>query len=210
MIAVNNIFQMNCLDGLKSVAEDSVTSVHTSPPYNIGRQYTGYSDSLAKKQYLSFIEEVIGELYRVLKPGGSIFWQTGYTSFENGFIYPIDHLTFDIFLEAGFRLKDRIIWRYFGGMSFKTKFTNKHETILWWVKPGPECLFDVFPIREKSKELDPRNNLFGRNPGNVWEVDRVAYGSLDQTSHIAVFPEEISDRIVLSTMSANDMCLDPF
>jgi len=213
MIRPGTIFLMDCLKGLDQVADDTVTLVHTSPPYNIGKDYSGYDDSRAKTEYLGFIADVIREFYRVLHPGGSIFWQTGYTSFEDEHIYPIDHLTFDIFLESGFKLKDRIIWRYFGGMSFKNKFTNKHETILWWVKPGKngkQCYFDVFPIREKSKELDPRNNLFGRNPGNVWEVDRVAYGSLQQTSHIAVFPEEISDRIVMSTTRPGDTCLDPF
>jgi len=98
-------------------------------------------------------------------------------------------------------------------MAFKAKFTNKHETILWWTKPGgvgEEPVFDVFPVREATKFHDSRNNLFGRNPGNVWEVDRVAFGSTEQTSHIAVFPEEISDRIVLATTREGDIVLDPF
>jgi len=206
----NTIFHEDCLLGLNDVDTNSVSLIHTSPPYNIGKDYSGYSDTLARREYVSFIGKVVHQLYRVLKPGGSLFWQTGYTSFEEDFIYPIDHLTFSCFLDHGFRLKDRVIWRYYGGMSFKQKFTNKHETILWWVKPGGTPQFDVFPIREKSKELDPRNNLFGRNPGNVWEVDRVAYGSLQQTSHIAVFPEEVSDRIILSTTDAGELCLDPF
>jgi hypothetical protein len=38
----------------------------------------------------------------------------------------------------------------------------------------------------------------------------LAYGSNDQTSHIAVFPEEISDRIVLATTDEDDTVLDPF
>jgi len=125
----------------------------------------------------------------------------------------LDHLTFDLFQKLGFRLKDRIIWRYWGGMAFKSKFTNKHKTILWWTKPGHgtnKAKFDVFPVREATKFHDSRNNLFGRNPGNVWEVDRVAFGSNDQTSHIAVFPEEISDRIILATTNEDDLVFDPF
>lgn len=210
MMDSNQIYLQDCLSGLDGVCDSSVTTVHTSPPYNIGKKYSGYDDSLAKSEYVDFTQSVIRSLFRVLKPGGSVFWQTGYTSFEDGWIYPLDHLAFELFLDAGFRLKDRIIWRYFGGMSFKAKFTNKHETILWWIKPGATPKFDVFPVRERSKELDPRNNLYGRNPGNVWEVDRVAFGSIQQTSHIAVFPEEISDRIVLSTSDEGDICLDPF
>ena len=58
-------------------------------------------------------------------------------------------------------------------MSFKSKFTNRHETILWYVKKREDGsirqpYLDVDEVREKSREKDPRNNLFGRNPGNVY------------------------------------------
>jgi len=203
----------DCLDLFPKVADSSVRTIHTSPPYNIERDYKGYEDKLDKRDYLDFVRKVLSECMRVLIPGGAFFWQTGYTAEGKEYIAPLDHLTFDLFRELGFRLKDRIIWRYWGGMAFKSKFTNKHETILWWVKPGrgaEKARFDVFPVREATKFHDSRNNLFGRNPGNVWEVDRVAFGSNDQTSHIAVFPEEISDRIVLATTNEDDLVLDPF
>ena len=211
---LNEIALGDCLDLLPKVPDGSVRTIHTSPPYNIDRRYEGYSDTLAESDYLAFIEKVLSECKRVLVPGGSLFWQTGYTSDEEQeYITPLDHLTLHLFRNLGFRLKDRIIWRYWGGMAFKSKFTNKHETILWWVKPGESAVkpkFDVFPVREATKFNDSRNNLFGRNPGNVWEVDRVAFGSSDQTSHIAVFPEEISDRIVLATTDEDELVLDPF
>jgi adenine-specific DNA-methyltransferase len=203
----------DCLDLFPKVVDDSVQTIHTSPPYNIARDYNGYNDKLSRKDYLDFIESVLRECKRVLVPGGALFWQTGYTTERSEYITPLDHLMFDLFQELGFRLKDRIIWRYWGGMAFKSKFTNKHETILWWIKPThgtSKSKFNVFPVREATKFHDSRNNLFGRNPGNVWEVDRVAFGSYDQTSHIAVFPEEISDRIILATTDENDLVLDPF
>lgn len=208
----NAIYQGDSRDLLPKVASHSVRLIHTSPPYNIGRRYNAYEDSKPLQEYTAFITQIVGECYRVLAPGGSMFWQTGYTSDaeSSDYIYPVDHLTFKLFLTAGFRLKDRVIWRYFGGMAFKRKFTNRHETILWWVKPGADVIFNVFPVRERSKEFDARNNLFGRNPGNVWEVDRVAFGSTEQSSHIAVFPEEISERLVLSASEEGDLCIDPF
>ena len=210
---LNKILLGDCLNLLRKVESNSVRTIHTSPPYNIERGYEGYPDNLEAEDYLNFIEKVLSECKRTLVSGGSLFWQTGYTKEGSEYITPLDHLTFNLFREMGFLLKDRIIWRYWGGMAFKSKFTNKHETILWWVKPGlrtTKVRFNVFPVREATKFYDSRNNLFGRNPGNVWEVDRVAFGSNDQTSHIAVFPEEISDRIILSTTYENDVVLDPF
>ncbi len=210
---LDRIILGDCLKLFPRVPDNYIRTVHTSPPYNIEKDYEGYSDNLGMKDYLDFIEKVLAECKRVLVPGGALFWQTGYTTDKEEYITPLDHLTFNLFQRLGFQLKDRIIWRYWGGMAFKSKFTNKHETILWWVKPGratKQSKFNVFPVREATKFYDPRNNLFGRNPGNVWEVDRVAFGSNDQTSHIAVFPEEISDRIILSTTDENEVMLDPF
>jgi adenine-specific DNA-methyltransferase len=210
---LDRIILGDCLDLFPKVPDDSVQTIHTSPPYNISRNYNGYDDKLSRNDYLDFIERVLRECKRALVPGGALFWQTGYTTERSEYITPLDHLTFDLFQKLGFRLKDRIIWRYWGGMAFKSKFTNKHETILWWVKPGRatnKTNFNVFSVREATKFHDSRNNLFGRNPGNVWEVDRVAFGSNDQTSHIAVFPEEISDRIILATTDEDDLVLDPF
>lgn len=211
---LDKIMLGDCLDLFQKVPDNCVQTIHTSPPYNIERDYRGYNDNRLHHEYLDFIEKVLYECKRTLVPGGSLFWQTGYTSEREKYITPLDHLTYHLFQNLDFRLKDRIIWRYWGGMAFKSKFTNKHETILWWTKPCrgevSKSKFDVFPVREATKFYDSRNNLFGRNPGNVWEVDRVAFGSNDQTSHIAVFPEEISDRIILTTTDVDDLVLDPF
>ena len=207
-----------CGDALAALAKlpsESVDLVHTSPPYNINKPYeSDLSDRASSNEYQEFLCAAISELKRVVRPGGSIFWQTGYTQSQENYseIVPIDLLSYEIFRSAPnhFLLWDRIIWRYWGGHAFTKKFTNKHETVLWFVKPGDEPTFLVDAVREKSKEYDKRNNFWGRNPGNVWEVDRVAYGSSDQTSHIAVFPEEVTERIIRACSKPSDLVLDPF
>lgn len=210
----------DCLEVLELLPDDSVDLVHTSPPYNIDRPYKGQKRDLHPLEaYLDFLQAAIFQLKRVLKANGSIFWQTGYTQFQNGVqgdILPIDMVSYRYFHDppTPLALWDRIIWRYFGGMAFKRKFTNRHETILWYVKPTSEGVaepyFDVDAIRESTRELDKRNNFWGRNPGNVWEVDRVAFGSTQQSSHIAVYPEEVTERIVRACSRPNDLVLDPF
>jgi adenine-specific DNA-methyltransferase len=215
----NKIILGDCRDILRggAIEPNSISVIHTSPPYNIGKKYHSYRDKSELDSYLTFIKETICLSSRVLKEGGSFFWQTGYTQDgqESKEIIPIDFLTYNFFLENNFFLKDRIIWNYFGSMSFKSKFTNRHETILWYVKKNKdgsitEPYLNIDEVREKSREKDPRNNLFGKNPGNVWAVDRVAFGSSEQTSHIAVFPEEICERIVRACSIKGDILLDPF
>ena len=200
---------------LSALPSNSIDLVHTSPPYNIDRPYeSSSSDKNSVTEYLRFLRRVIEQLKRVVRPGGSIFWQTGYTQDEDSpsEIVPIDILSYEIFHNEPIPLLlwDRIIWRYWGGHAFTKKFTNKHETILWFVKPGTDPVFSVDAVRERSKEYDKRNNFWGRNPGNVWEVDRVAYGATEQTSHIAVFPEEVTERIIRACSEQRSLVLDPF
>ena len=214
-VALGHIILGDALDVLRKLPSDSIHLIHTSPPYNIDRPYLSeLKDAQGHDAYEEFLSQCIHELKRVVRPGGSIFWQTGYTMPDSNSqtILPLDLLAYPMFIQEPnpLQLWDRIIWRYFGGHAFRRKFTNKHESILWFVKPGAEPTFDVDAVRERSKEYDKRNNFWGRNPGNVWEVDRVAFGSSEQTSHIAVFPEEISERIVRACSRPGDVVLDPF
>ncbi len=209
----------DCRAFLPSLPNNSVALTHTSPPYNIGRNYRGFRDRQDVDEYKELVRSVFSELHRATRPGGSVFWQVGYTTLgENGAaqaggITALDCLSLPLAMEAGFVLWDRIIWSYYGSMAFQTKFTNRYETILWLTKLGSACKTPAFAldeVREKSKSYDGRNHLLGRNPGNVWSAERVAFGSIGQTSHVAVFPEEVSEKIVRSCSKPGDLVLDPF
>ena len=211
----NHIVVGDAIEVLSALPDHCVDLVHSSPPYNIDKPYElGVSDKGSIDDYRTFLERSIAQLKRVVRPGGSIFWQTGYTQSggDSREIIPIDLLSYEFFRQDPnrFLLWDRIIWRYWGGHAFTKKFTNKHETIMWYVKQGAEPVFSADAVRERAKEYDKRNNFWGRNPGNVWEVDRVAFGTTEQTSHIAVFPEEISERIVRACSEPGNLVLDPF
>jgi site-specific DNA-methyltransferase (adenine-specific) len=49
------------------IPDNTVGLAFTSPPYNVGKDY---DDDLSFEAYLTLIEEVAREVYRVLKPGG--------------------------------------------------------------------------------------------------------------------------------------------
>src|SRR5277367_5908419 len=62
---------------MKLMAPQSVDCVVTSPPYNIGIDYSTYRDNLPRKQYLEWIASVGKEIARVMKPEGSFFLNVG-------------------------------------------------------------------------------------------------------------------------------------
>lgn len=63
------IIQGDCLDEVRKLSSSSIDLVVTSPPYNVGVDYCGYEDVKSLKQYLTFMQELFTEIYRVLVDG---------------------------------------------------------------------------------------------------------------------------------------------
>ena len=80
LIETNKIYNMDCLEGMKLIADNSIDLIITSPPYNLGKNHhTGskrtntYFDNMPENEYQQWQIEVLSECYRVLKIGGSMF-----------------------------------------------------------------------------------------------------------------------------------------
>jgi site-specific DNA-methyltransferase (adenine-specific) len=68
---------IDCVKGMKSIPDDSVDVVVTSPPYNLGIQYSKYMDQRSQEEYLKWCRTWASEVARVLKPEGSFFLNLG-------------------------------------------------------------------------------------------------------------------------------------
>src|SRR5262245_1570661 len=73
-------------DFLKSIPNESIKLIITSPPYNVGKEY---ETRVEIESYLEQQAQTIAELYRVLRPDGSICWQTG-NFIKDGEEFPLD------------------------------------------------------------------------------------------------------------------------
>ena len=67
----------DCVAGMKSLPDQSIDVVVTSPPYNLGINYSTYSDTLGRDEYLEWTRTWAAEVRRLLKPGGSLFLNVG-------------------------------------------------------------------------------------------------------------------------------------
>ena len=83
---LNTIYNMDCLEGMKQMEDNSVDLIVTDPPYNIGdknkltkvgndfvtnEEAWGEWDKMDDKEYLTWIEKIMKEFNRVLKERGS-------------------------------------------------------------------------------------------------------------------------------------------
>ena len=91
----------DCLDKLKELEDNSVDSVVTDPPYEIGFMGKGWDDSGIANN-----PELWKEVLRVLKPGGHLL------SFSHSRTYHRQAVAVE---DAGFEIRDQIMWIYGSG-----------------------------------------------------------------------------------------------
>ncbi len=213
---------------LAEIPDNSIQLIITSPPYNLGKDY---ENRVEIERYLEKQAEIIAELFRVLKDGGSLCWQVG-NFVEDGEVYPLDILYYGIFKKLGLHLRNRIVWRFGHGLHASKRFSGRYETILWFTK-GDKYLFNLDNVRIPSKYPGKRHfkgekkgqlsgNPLGKNPSDVWEVilqdweqeiwdiPNVKANHPEKTEHPCQYPIELVERCVLALTNESDWVLDPF
>lgn len=216
------------IDFVATIPNDTATLIMTSPPYNLGKDYE-YKTSIA--DYLDFQSKVIKELYRVLKPEGSICWQVG-NFVQDGEVYPLDILYYDIFKKLDMRLRNRIVWRFGHGLHASKRFSGRYETILWFTKSN-NYIFNLDAVRVPSKYPGKRHfkgpkkgllsgNPLGKNPSDVWDIiikdwelafwdiPNVKSNHPEKTPHPCQYPIALVERCVLALTQNNDWVFDPY
>ncbi len=120
------IVQGRALDVLKQMRNASFDCIITSPPYNVGKDY---EKRKSLEDYLQDFRLILSELKRVLKNTGSIAWQVG-NFVKDKEVYPLDIYFYPLFKDLGFKLRNRIIWRFGHGLHSKLRLSGRYETIL--------------------------------------------------------------------------------
>lgn len=206
----DNLKFMNDLD------DGSMKLIVTSPPYNIGKSYEKRSPL---EQYVQDQAKVIAECVRLLHPKGSICWQVG-NHVQNGEIFPLDLVLYQIFKNHGLKLRNRIVWHFEHGLHCTKRLSGRYETIMWFTKED-EYTFNLDPIRVPSKYPQKKyykgpkagqlsSNPLGKNPSDVWVFPNVKNNHVEKTIHPCQFPVELVERLVLSMTDEGDRVFDPY
>ncbi|MFA5023013.1 MAG: DNA methyltransferase [Candidatus Paceibacterota bacterium] len=97
-------------EDMSDVPDNSVDIVISSPPYNIDTPYDEENrDSRAFEEFKKFLNQVISEVFRVLKPEGLFFNESADTVYSNGKLIALSDLIQKLCLDAGFSLEERYI-----------------------------------------------------------------------------------------------------
>ena len=180
---------------------------------------TVYGDDMAA--FLCWLGVRLLEMYRILRPDGSIYLHIDHTA----------HAYVKILLDAVFGYKNfrnEIVWCYTGPGSPKMRqFNRKHDTILWYSK-GDNWIFNRDKVRIPHKKLNTNRSgamirdaltpeerdaylKKGKVPETWWPnftpVGRLKH---ERTGYPTQKPLALYERIIKASSNEGDIVLDPF
>lgn len=217
------ILNEDCLQAMRRLKKESVDIVVTSPPYCMKKAYESPKDDV--NTFIKLHKRIFNQLYRVLKPGGSVCWQVGYHVSE-ACLVPLDYVVYETFTRLSAKkplpliLRNRIVWTFGHGLNSERRFSGRHETILWFTK-GKSEIFNLDDIRVPQKYPGKRayhgkkkgqltGNPLGKNPSDVWDIPNVKANHVEKTAHPCQFPVAIPMRLIKALTCVDAVVLDPF
>lgn len=205
-----NIKQMDCLELLKTIPDESIDMVLTDPPYAIGFDGGAGWDSQWKteKDYLAWCAEWTEECARVLKPNRMlVVWGTLKT--DTFLRYKLDVLN----SLDGMVGQNEVIWSYNWGGRTKKNFARKHE-YAWCYSKGEDYLFNADDIRverkmQKSMRTGDKHEK-GTIPTLIWEQNNHTMSKDFVNWHPTTKNVSILERLVKAYTNPGDTVLDLF
>lgn len=210
----------NC-ENMGELPNESIQLMVTSPPYfNAPFDYKHLYQSY--DHYLKMLDRVAHEIFRVLQKGRIAVLNID-DMLVDGEKFPIVADATKIFMDAGFRYRDRIIWKkpdgYLrisrrSGVLLQNPYPmyfypdNLLESILIFQKGKFDYQSISKEIREKSK-VDIKEFSDNKWYMTLWEMVNVLPGS-ELEKDIAAFPEELPYRIIKLFSYIGETILDPF
>lgn len=208
--------------------DESVDCIVTSPPYNLGMDYSGVSDSYEATEYVDLAIESVRQMWRVTKPGARVWLNLLHVAPQFDDLEKLRAARLDPEAPRAAKLdwrKDPFdVWRRALDM-----FGFKYRDTVAWIQPGfdqatawgsmlspnaPNLRGRWEPIglffkgtwaRGRTERNDLTWDEFSVWTRNVWEI-RTEY----RRGHPAPFPEEIPRRAIKLSTWPGDVVLDPF
>ena len=201
---------------MKSVTDNSVHLIITSPPYFNAKEYSQY-DSLNK--YLEDVGKTFKECYRVLQPGRKFCLNISDLpeKGESGVRWvPLGSELLDVCRKIGFELVDRIFWFktplkgfQYGSLPLPPSplICDSVEYIYILRKPGKS---DYSRIPKEWKEASRlRREEYVEFTKQIWSMRRVTLKE-NINGHIAPYPDELPHRCIKLYSFVGETVLDPF
>ena len=223
------------LHRLTLLPANSVDLIYLDPPFFSNRHYEVIWGDEAEVRsfedrweggiyhYVEWMRERVMEMWRVLKPTGSLYLHCDWHAAHHLRVMLDDVLGAEHF-------QNEIVWYYRGGGVSPRRFGRRHDTIFFYTK-GKKWTFNVDPIRtaysesvleslpsryDKSYRGDKvysgyRPNPKGKHPDDVWPIQPLMPSDKkERLGYPTQKPENLLEVIIQASSNAGDVVLDPF
>lgn len=232
----NAIHLADNLQVLRDLPSASVDLIYIDPPFNTGRRQerrrvqtvqddesgdrtgflgkryrtvdlgvSGYADAF--DDFMAFLIPRLEEAHRVLKPNGSFFLHIDFRE-----VHYCKVALDQIFGRECFQ--NEIIWAYdYGGRS-KSKWSAKHDNILWYTRDPKKFTFN-FDEMDRIPYMAPglvgkEKAARGKTPTDVWWHTIVSPNGKEKNGYSTQKPLGVLDRIIKVHSNPGDLVLDFF
>ena len=225
------VFNPTCED-MFELADKTVTSIVTSPPYFAMRDYGNGESELGlesdRNKYLNNLINIFNECKRVLKDDGSLMVNIN-EKVENGSYRGVVHQFVGAMLNNGWDLNDEIIWLKNNPVyTVGNRTVRSHEYIFHFVKKGCKSFYYDTELAKKVSDpngfcvygtdnkpkffsgMDFRGNVLRTNVANTGELRKQCKDAGFILTHSATFPLSVPTLLVLLTSKPGDLVVDPF
>lgn len=205
------LYQGDCLELLPAVPDETIDCAFADPPFNLGKNYgSKVDDNLAEARYLEWSYQWLGELVRVLKPGGSLFiynlpkWNVLFGAFLS------KHLTFRHWIALDIKATLPIPGRLYPSHYSLLYFTKGKPRVFNRPRvPIPKCRHcggDIKDYGGHRKYLNPK----GLNLTDVWnDIPPVRHQKYKNRAANELSTKLLQRVFEIST-EKEDLVLDPF
>ena len=220
---------------LEAFPAGSFELIYVDPPFNTGRTQartqiqvvqdaegdrTGFSGRRYRTiklgtrayadifdDYLEFLWPRLEQAHRLLTAQGSFFLHLDYREVHYAKV-ALDQ----IFGRAGFI--NEIVWAYDYGARSRSRWSAKHDNILWYVKDPGDYTFEYDAIDRipymAPGLVGPVKAARGKTPTDTWWSTIVSPNGREKTGYPTQKPLKVVERIVRVHSRAGDRLLDFF
>lgn len=211
MNMLDSIICGDCREVIKTIPDSSVDLIIADPPY-----LAVLSEVWDKQEVID--SNFVSELFRVLKPTGSLYVWCGIGEKSQSLMrwYPL--------FREKFVFKDLITWKKQRGMGMRKGWTYVREEIMWFTKNKSDfkwILENQYGTERRKRdggkdEIKPSQNgkyaksLYKRLT-NVWtDISETTFNVQQKIKHATPKPILAIERIIKAHTELGDVVLDPF
>jgi site-specific DNA-methyltransferase (adenine-specific) len=221
------LISADCVERMSQLGEKSVSVVITSPPYNLGKAYRTYDDTIPREEYLVWTRRWAEAVARVLSVRGSFFLNIGgppsdpwvafdvLAAFRDLLVLQnVIHWVKSIAIDAP--AGDVVTFGHYQPINATRYLNGCHEYIFHFTRKGTVPLDRLavgVPYQDKSNVA--RWKSAGRDVhcrGNTWYIPYETIQSRDKDRpHPATFPAKLPEMCLkLHGLARVKLAMDPF